>query len=581
MRKSFKVISTKKKTARRGKRKSSKSFSKSLRLLVVNSAGLRSKLSTFRKILTKLKPSVFFVEESKYKTIGKLKFANFVIFELLRKNKEGGGLALGCAKELQPVWLREGDDFVEALSVEIFVKMMKIRCCIAYGCQENDNVDRKQAFWKYLDEDVLLAHNSGSGFILHFDGNLWAGKDIVPGDPRPQNRNGKLFQEFLEKNPHLSVVNALPECEGLITRSRMKNVVKEKSILDFFVVCDRVLPFIKKMVIDEEKRYILTNYQNVKRGGEAVDSDHFTQYMDLDLQFESEKPQREEIYNFKEREAQLKFMKLTSETKEFSKCFADETPLLQQVEKWREKLENVCKKSFSKIRIRKKSIKPLKETISKLIDERNKLSKNEGENVEKISELNHIIADEEAKENREMIMANFKNLSENPENINLQQMWKLCKKMWPKSGTTLPTAKRNHMGKIVTGPKDIRNVLAKEYKDRLRSRPVRPDLKRMKKRKKTIFKMKMKLAEAHPSSEWTMCDLERALENLKNNKSRDSEGLINEIFKKDVIGKDLKKSLLLMCNKMRDEKLIAIFLNFANITTVHKKGSKIEPTNER
>ena len=53
--------------------------------------------------------------------------------------------------------------------------------------------------------------------------------------------------------------------------------------------------------------------------------------------------------------------------------------------------------------------------------------------------------------------------------------------------------------------------------------------------------MKMKLAEAHPSSEWTMCDLERALENLKNNKSRDSEGLINEIFKKDVIGKDLKK----------------------------------------
>ena len=190
-----------------------------MRLLGVNSAGLRSKLSTFRKILTKLKPSVFFVEESKYKTIGKLKFANFVIFELLRKNKEGGGLALGCAKELQPVWLREGDDFVEALSVEIFVKMMKIRCCIAYGCQENDNVDRKQAFWKYLDEDVLLAHNSGSGFILHFDGNLWAGKDIVPGDPRPQNRNGKLFQEFLEKNPHLSVVNALPECEGLITRS--------------------------------------------------------------------------------------------------------------------------------------------------------------------------------------------------------------------------------------------------------------------------------------------------------------------------------------------------------------------------
>ena len=193
-----------------------------MRLLGVNSAGLRSKLSTFRKVLTELKPSVFFVEETKYKNIGKLKFENYVIFELLRKNKDGGGLALGCTKELQPVWLREGDDFVEALSVEISVKNMKIRCCVGYGCQENDSIDRKQAFWKYLDEDVAQANISGSGFILQFDGNLWAGENIVPGDPRPQNRNGRIFEEFLERNPHLTVVNSSPECEGLITRSWMK-----------------------------------------------------------------------------------------------------------------------------------------------------------------------------------------------------------------------------------------------------------------------------------------------------------------------------------------------------------------------
>ena len=72
---------------------------------------------------------------------------------------------------------------------------------------------------------LYQAKMTGSGFILHFDGNLWAGSQIIPGDPRPQNKNGKLFQEFLERNPHLSVVNALPQCEGLITRSRMKNGV--------------------------------------------------------------------------------------------------------------------------------------------------------------------------------------------------------------------------------------------------------------------------------------------------------------------------------------------------------------------
>ena len=136
----------------------------------VNSASLKSKLLTFRKVLAKLKPSVFFIEETKYKNDGKVKFKNYIIFELIRQNREGGGLAIGCAKELQPVWVREGNDFVEALSVEIFVKSMTIRCCIAYGCQENENIERKEEFWKYLDEDVSQANTSGSGFIYSLMG---------------------------------------------------------------------------------------------------------------------------------------------------------------------------------------------------------------------------------------------------------------------------------------------------------------------------------------------------------------------------------------------------------------------------
>ena len=51
----------------------------------------------------------------------------------------------------------------------------------------------------------------------------------------------------------------------------------------------------------------------------------------------------------------------------------------QQVRNLRAKLEKVCNKSFKKIRIRKESIKPLEESMSKLIDERNRLLKNEDE----------------------------------------------------------------------------------------------------------------------------------------------------------------------------------------------------------
>ena len=203
----------------------------------VNSAGLGSKLSTFKKVLSELKPSVFFVEETKFKDAGKLKIDNFHVYELVRENRDGGGgLALGVAKELNPVWVREGDNAVEALSVEISLKNLKIRCCAAYGCQESDLLERKEKFWNYLEEEVFFAEQSGSGFILHFDGNLWAGSDIIPGDPRRQNRNGKMFKEFLDHHPHLHVVNALQLCEGLITRRRLRDGQVEESVLDFLLL---------------------------------------------------------------------------------------------------------------------------------------------------------------------------------------------------------------------------------------------------------------------------------------------------------------------------------------------------------
>ena len=139
-----------------------------------------------------------------------------------------------------------------------------------------------------------------------------------------------------------------------MTRRRICNGVVEESVLDFFIVCNRVLPFVKKMVIDGEKKYILTNYEQAKKGGKAVDSDHFTEYMDIDINFVSEKPERIEIFNFKDEKSQLNFRKSTTETEDFTNCFGDDAPLLSQIERWRRVLNSHCKKAFKKIRIKKK-----------------------------------------------------------------------------------------------------------------------------------------------------------------------------------------------------------------------------------
>ena len=48
--------------------------------------------------------------------------------------------------ELNPVWVGDGDDEVEFLSIVISIQDINIRCVIAYGPQESDSTERKSTF---------------------------------------------------------------------------------------------------------------------------------------------------------------------------------------------------------------------------------------------------------------------------------------------------------------------------------------------------------------------------------------------------------------------------------------------------
>ena len=101
------------------------------------------------------------------------------------------------------------------------------------------------------------ARREGKGFYLQGDLNSWLGSDIIPEDPNIQNENEKLFNNFWKRHPQLVMVNNLPVCRGLITRQRDSiNGKHEKSVLNFFVGCIHVIPYIRKMIIDEAMKYI-------------------------------------------------------------------------------------------------------------------------------------------------------------------------------------------------------------------------------------------------------------------------------------------------------------------------------------
>ena len=58
--------------------------------------------------------------------------------------------------------------------------MEDILCVTGYGPQIGDTVERKHAFWDYLDREVEHANNENKGLIIQIDSNCWAGNKVIP-----------------------------------------------------------------------------------------------------------------------------------------------------------------------------------------------------------------------------------------------------------------------------------------------------------------------------------------------------------------------------------------------------------------
>ena len=77
--------------------------------------------------------------------------------------------------------------------------------------------------------------------------------------------------------------------------------------------------------------------------------------------------------------------------------------------------------------------------------------------------------------------------------VSLKEMWKLKKHISPKHKESIPTGKINHQNKLITGPEEIKTLLAKEYRERLRPRPTHPNFVKIQQIKKEAFKNKLEM----------------------------------------------------------------------------------------
>ena len=96
----------------------------------------------------------------------------------------------------------------DPMPVAVLVGEVPIRVILGYGPQESAEKEKKDKFWEFVENEINLAEIQGEGIIFQMDGNLHAGDGLVKMDPNVQNRNGKLFNEFLKRNPNLTVANS-------------------------------------------------------------------------------------------------------------------------------------------------------------------------------------------------------------------------------------------------------------------------------------------------------------------------------------------------------------------------------------
>ena len=210
-----------------------------------------------------------------------------------------------------------------------------------------------------IDFEVKRAKLAGAFVCIEMDANSKLGPKIVKGDPNEQSRNGKLLQEVIEEN-NLVVVNGSDICDGIITRQRDTVGRSEKSVIDFFIVCQNFFQLIKKMKVDEQKKYSLFSYS--KRNGKVniKNSDHNLLYIEVAQKWKTfVGNKREEIYNFNDDEGHEKFIADTSENPALRHFFDDENEDLEvSSSRWLKLVNSSIKSCYRKIRIGKKKINP-------------------------------------------------------------------------------------------------------------------------------------------------------------------------------------------------------------------------------
>ena len=555
-----------------------------------NANGIIGKKASFLNLIKNEKPTCFMLQETKVKKAGQFRVEGYQIFEYVRQNKGGGGIAIGIDNECknEPLLVTQGEDGVEILVVEINVGEMQVRLITGYAPQETDNKEIIATFYSKLEQEIESSQSSNCGTIVELDCNAKLGNSVIDGDPHKMSDNGEMLMGIIQRQ-NMNLVNSSDKCDGTITRKRITKDGIEESVIDYLMVCNNVAPFVESMKIDEDREHVLTKFVSKNGVKKVVESDHNIIFAEFSFTTDRNKEKRIEAYNVRNEENLKIFQSNTDNGNDLTECFKDGGSIKTQGKKWAKKIKNKIHQSFRKERINVTK-KMKKDKTDFKIEERKKL-KSELANAndlaekhiieDKIEEIENSIAETSAKEIAEIVKDHVGKVCPLEGKFNRNQMWKLKSKVFPRARENA-SAKIDSTGMLVTNPTMLKRLYLETYQKRLSHRKILPHLEKYRRLREKLFLKRLKVATENKSPDFTEENLLKVLSKLKSGKASDPMGLVNEMFKPEFIGNDLKKSILSMMNQMKHQLDSPKFLELSNITSMYKgKGSRNSLENDR
>ena len=130
------------------------------------------------------------------------------------------------------------------------------------------------------------------------DANAKLGHEYIPNDTHDKSPNGRLLANIIEMHA-LIVANGSTKCSGHVTRRRVTTKRTEESSIDVVLFSTDLTNDFKSLLIDEERKHVLTKIRKTKKGTVKKESDHNVLITEFEINHHITQHKKEELYNLK------------------------------------------------------------------------------------------------------------------------------------------------------------------------------------------------------------------------------------------------------------------------------------------